>query len=347
MNKLFVLLFFFTILCGCKEKKTSELGSQQISKPVNVKTMVVESTEKNFQLSYSGTAIPTVKVSLSFLVPGTIVSTKVDIGDFVKKGQVLAELDKTSYEGTYNGTLAMQKQAQDAYNRLKKVYDKGSLAEIKWEEIKSKLEQANSSLSITRKNLANCTIKAPSDGIIGSKNFESGSNLTPGLPVFDLVRISDVYIKVSVPENEINLIQKNQSAKIKIPALGHKIYKGKVEKIGILSNYLAKTYEVKLRVHNSKLEIKPGMICDIELMLNKESTLITIPYKAITKNKDDLNYVFIVNKESNLVCKRKIQIGRFINNQVEIVSGISVGDILVVEGQHKLFDQTPITPLQN
>jgi len=342
MKKLFVGLVVFTIFFGCKEKKAVNMGKQHISEAINVETMVVDIQAKDFRLTYNGGVIPSVKSPLSFLLPGTIVHLHADVGDFVKEGQLLAELDQTAYESAYQAAFAQQKQAEDAHNRLKKVYDKGSLPEIKWEEMISKLEQANSSAAIALKNLSNCRIIAPFDGVIGSKNLESGSNAVPGFTIFDLVSIKDVYVRISVPENEINKIKKNQTVSISIPALGSNTYEGKVEKIGVMADRLSKTYEVKVRIHNSEMEIKPGMLCDIELSVDDMNSSFTVPYQAVIKDKDDLNYVFLVNPQTKSAIKKQVKLGRFINNQVEITSGVSQGDILVISGQHKMDNKTKV-----
>jgi len=343
MNKLFAGIFSLSLLCGCNAKEVSDVSTQQSSEAIKVKTMLVVKQVKEFRLTYNGTVVPSVKVPLSFLLPGTVVRLHADVGDFVKKGQVLAELDPTTYENAYHSALALQSQAQDAYNRLKKVHDKGSLPEIQWEEMKSKLEQANSSAAIAGKNLSNCTITAPTDGVIGSKSLEPGSNVVPGFSIFDLVTISDVYVRISVPENEINRIKKNQTASISIPALGSSPFHGKVEKIGVLANKLSKTYEVKVRVHNPDLKIKPGMVCDLELSIEDQEAALTIPYKAVIKDKDGFNYVFLTTPQTKTAIKKQIQLGRFINNQVEVVSGLSKGDILIISGQHKIKDGSKLS----
>jgi len=151
-----------------------------------------------------------------------------------------------------------------------------------------------------------------------------------------------VYVRISVPENEINKIKKNQTVSISIPALGSNTYEGKVEKIGVMADRLSKTYEVKVRIHNSEMEIKPGMLCDIELSVDDMNSSFTVPYQAVIKDKDDLNYVFLVNPQTKSAIKKQVKLGRFINNQVEITSGVSQGDILVISGQHKMDNKTKV-----
>ena len=329
-----------TIMVSCGADKSPESkNSQSMNK---VKTIIVQNPTANYVLNYSGIIVPTITIPLSFQLPGSIYKIYVDEGDYVKKGQTLAELDKTSSESAFQAAQAMQKQAQDAYDRLKTVHDKGSLPEIQWEEVKSKLEQANSTAQIANKNLDNCSIIAPTNGVIGSRNAEVGSTIIPGNAIFKLIIIDDVFVRVSVPENEINKIKKGQTVSIQIPAIGNGSYSGQVEKIGVTANPISKTYEIKIRVINTNLTIKSGMVSNVEITIQDPNSKITIPYQAVIKNGDDYNYVFIVNSKTKTVEKKLVEVGELSNNMIQIISGVSAGDILVVEGQHKLADDDKV-----
>jgi len=326
------------LISGCGEEKSTGNKISDSKKSIKVKTIIVEEPTQNIILGYSGIIVPTLAIPLSFQLPGSLNKIYVDEGDHVRKGQTLAELDKTSFQNIFLAAQAMQNQAKDAYDRLKTVHDKGSLPEIQWEEIKSKLEQANSSAQIAKQNLDNCSIIASTQGIIGSRNAEVGSTIIPGNPIFKLVIIDEVFVRVSVPENEINRIKKGQIVRIQIPAIGNDSYSGQVEKIGVMANPISKTYEIKIRVKNTNLKIKSGMVSNVEIIIQDPNSKITIPYQAVIKNGDDHNYVFKVNSKTNTVEKKIVEVGELSNNMIQIISGVSVGDILVVEGQHKLAD---------
>jgi RND family efflux transporter MFP subunit len=239
--------------------------------------------------------------------------------------------------------LAALNQATDAYNRLKSVYDKGSLPEIKMQEITSQLEQAKSANKVAYQNLTNCTLRAPKSGFIGSRNIEVGSSTIPGNPVIDLVQIDEVYVRISVPENEINKISKGQKAKIIISALGSQEFIGKVEKVGVVANRMSKTYEVKILVPNPELLMKSGMACDVDVKLDSGTkSSLAIPYRSVIKDENDKNYVFKVDVDSKTVTKQLVELGPFANNQIEIVSGLSQGDIIVTEGHHQLTNNDKV-----
>lgn len=329
------------VSCGKEQNTTNTVTTT--SPAIHVEALEARINTNSETYNYSGLVTPSIKTPLSFQLPGTIESIYVEEGDVVKKGQLLAKLSSTTSESSYRAARAMQIQAQDAYERLKIVYDKGSLPDIEWEEIKSKLEQANAAEQIAKNNLDNCSLKAPKDGVVGSRNKETGESAMPGISVIDLVTISDVFIRISVPENEINRIKKNQRASVIIPAISQNTYHGKVEKIGVMANQLSKTYEVKIRLRNTKLEIKPGMVCDVDLNIENHKQLVTIPSQAVIKDSDNKHYVYLVDKKLNTSKKQEVVVGEFSNNNLQIISGIKPGDLIVVSGQHKLKSDSNVT----
>lgn len=343
ITKWSIIVIALIFVSSCNDKGKSNKEDYNSKHIYRIEVLKVKTGSSNNQFTYSGIVIPKQTTPMSFLLPGTIVSVNVEEGDKVKKGQVLARINNTSYQNTYQATQASLFQAEDAYNRLKTVHDKGSLPEIKWEDVKSKLKQAKAADQIAFQNLSNTTLKAPVNGIIGMRKLEIGETTTPGLTVLNIVTISEVYIRVSVPENEINKIIKGQTATINIPAIGSHVYSGNVEKIGVLANTISKTYDVKIRVLNKQKNIRPGMACDVILNIDLNEATLTIPYKSVLKSDDGKNYVYKADPKSKTVHKEIVELGSFINNEIEIISGISIGDLIVTEGQHKLFDKAEIT----
>ncbi|MCB0458900.1 MAG: efflux RND transporter periplasmic adaptor subunit [Flavobacteriaceae bacterium] len=337
-KQLLYLITLFPFFLNCNKSNVSN-GENSDNSIIQTKVEVVKINQTAIGeiLSYNGSIEPKVSVPISFLLPGTVSHIYVQEGDWVKEGQILAKIDDISQQNAYNGTLAALNQAQDAYNRLKSVYDKGSLPEIQMQEITSKFEQAKSANKIAYQNLLNCTLKAPSSGFIGSREVEAGSTSIPGNPVFTLVSLNEVYVKIAVPENEINQLKKDQEATVVIPAIGNQEILGQIEKIGVVANMLAKTYEVKILLKNPNLIIKSGMACDVTIKANPNNDKITIPYRSVIKEEDGRTYVFKVSKDKT-VSKTYVQLGSFVNNNIEILSGLTTGDIIITEGHHKLSE---------
>ncbi len=342
--KYLILIVILVFAYNCKNKEAQDNIENNISNaPTKVKVQKVKIGVSSNKLTYNGNVIPIKTTPLSFLLPGTVMTIKVDEGDWVNKGQVLAGLNSTSFRNAYQGTSATEKQAQDAYNRLKTVHDKGSLPEIRWQDVKTKLEQAKSANQIALQNLKNSTLTAPSKGYIGMRNIEIGETILSGVPVYNLISINEVYVRASVPENEINIITKDQTVNIIIPAIGSQIFNGKVEKIGVVANPISKTYDIKIRISNQHMKIKPGMACDIIIHTNSKNNIIAVPYQSVTKDDNGLNYVYVIDSQSKTAIKKSVELGSFIDNKIEIVSGISIGDLLVIEGKQKITDNQKVT----
>ena len=156
-NYLMAVCLFLVVMSGCGNKEQS---SQQ-AEPVKVKVMTVVSSVRNETVRFSGTVQEENGSSLSFPLMGRVKSVKVDLGSRVRQGQLLATLDEVSMQNTYQAAKAALKQAEDAYQRMKELHEKGSLAEMKWVEVQSKLQQAQSMEAVARKNLTDCKLYAP------------------------------------------------------------------------------------------------------------------------------------------------------------------------------------------
>lgn len=337
MSRIIKLLLCSTLLLSCRNNQvgTTDISKEQLPE-TKVKLCEVKTSNDSLNLNYNGLIEPITRVPLSFQLPGTVIKIAVDEGDRVRKGQILAEIDKTSYQSAYNAAIATQQQAQDAYNRMKKVYDNGSLPEIKWEDVKSKLEQANSSAQIAKKNLEDCVIKSPIDGTVSDRSIEAGASATPNLTCLQVFSTDGLYAKISVPGNEINRIEKGQKATVTIPGLNELTYDSEADKIAASADAIAKTFEVKFKLQTNSTELKPGMICNVKIPLATESAPILIPIQAVMKDAHGQNYVFLVDKQEKIAKQQVVKTGGIINNMLCIRAGLHTGDWFVVEGQHKL-----------
>ena len=334
------LLMLAIIAMSCQQ--TEEAKNIKKSKQVKVETYQVKKVEEIQELTYSGIIEASVKTQLSFQIPGSVTKILVEEGDRVAAGQEIAMLDKSIFQNVFDAALASHNQAEDAYNRLKKVHDNGSLAEIDWQDITAKLAQSEAALKIAEENIKKCTLRAPSSGIIGSRNLELGMNVTPNITVFQLLKLDPLYVRIAVPENEIMKLDKNQMALVKIPAIGEQEFSAQLEKLGVSANTISKTYEVKLLMSNDHSYIKPGMMCDVFINTIAVSDHISIPYKAILKDSEEKSFVYVVDKNSKKAEARMVEVDGFNNNYIRISSGLQENDLVVVEGHHKLNSDSKV-----
>ena len=324
------------IWISCSGKK----DENQAIRAVPVKVVKVSESSYMNSRNYVGTVEAVSSSSLSFEVMGNVSKVFVTEGENVQKGKLLATLDKATLQNSYNASLASLKEAQDAYNRMKSLYDNGSLPEMKWVEVQSKLQQAVSMEQISRKSLKDAGLRAPFSGVISSKSIEPGMNVMPGIEVMQLADISTVNIKIAVPEKEISHVNKGQQAEVRVGALGDKLFTGVVSEKGIAANPLAHTYEVKIKLNNTSHELMPGMVCKVGVHSHETEAGIVLPNHTVQLQPDGKKFVWVV--KDNAASQRIVNTGDLTAEGVIITAGLQPGDEVIVAGNQKVSEGTKI-----
>ena len=324
------------IWISCSGKK----DENQAIRAVPVKVVKVSESSYMNSRNYVGTVEAVSSSSLSFEVMGNVSKVFVTEGENVQKGKLLATLDKATLQNSYNASLASLKEAQDAYNRMKSLYDNGSLPEMKWVEVQSKLQQAVSMEQISRKSLKDTGLHAPFSGVISRKSIEPGMNVMPGIEVMQLADISTVNIKIAVPEKEISRVNKGQQAEVRVGALGDKLFTGVVSEKGIAANPLAHTYEVKIKLNNTSHELMPGMVCKVGVHSHETEAGIVLPNHTVQLQPDGKKFVWVV--KGNAASQRMVSTGELTTQGVVITAGLQPGDEVIVSGNQKVSEGTKI-----
>ncbi len=340
----FALVSLSLAACGKKQE------TQTAVETVTVKEMTV-GTDSPLMASgygYSGTVEEENGASLSFTTGGTILQLKVKVGDRVRRGQLIATVDPTQVRNSYDMAHSTRLQAEDAFKRMKQLHDKGSLAEIKWVETQSQLQQAISAEAIAKKSLADCSLHAPFDGVISEKYADVGQNAAPGVPIVKLVTTKMLNVKISVPESEMANIHIRQRANIAVQALDGKQYAGTVIEKGVIADPVSRSYSVKIRVEGTDNALLPGMVSQVSLgkvsnpvrQEETSTTPIVIPAHLVQLADDNSNFVWV--DENGKAVRRAIVCGDYQSNGVIIVSGLKSGDKVIVEGQQKVSNGTKV-----
>lgn len=363
-------------VCSCSEKKQAEA-----LQPVKVKTMTAGMSNASNGQSYTGTVEEMNGVALSFTVGGTLRQLLVDEGQMVAKGQLIAVTDgqdqrnllETSQANVQNAKAAYN-QALDAYKRMKMIHDQGSLSDIKWVEAQSNLERAKSAVEaaqaqsrIASKSVGDTRLYAPFGGYISKKNVEIGQTIAPGAPVVNLVRIDNVKVKISVPEEDVAGIKVGMPLWASISALGNRTFKGKVTEKNVSADPMSRSYEVKAVIANPKHELLPGMIAEASLPLTPSdrrgssipkndgiaspsptgegwagASSIALPAGIIQLDADNRTFVWTV--KNGKAKKTYVSTGDNIGDKVAVTGGLQYGDKVIIEGQQKVSEGMAVAP---
>ncbi|MCM1373362.1 MAG: efflux RND transporter periplasmic adaptor subunit [Bacteroides sp.] len=334
LNLCLVLLM---AVCGvsCSPKK-SDKGIEAIA----VTTETVSNEAFNTGTSYVGTVEEESAVAVSFTGMGTVKRVYVDEGEKVRKGSLVAEMDMTQARNALATAKATHKQATDALERMRQLHENQSLADMKWVEVQTRVEQAEAMLQAAEKMLADCRIYAPMDGVVGRKMLNAGETALPSQPVVTVMSIKNLKIKVSIPEREIAQVNDTTSSRISIEAIGNRtIEGGKIEK-GVKADALTHTYNIRINIRNTEGDILPGMVAKVELQNNEEMHGVFLPIRAVQQAADGKHFVWTVAGSKAHRCD--ITMGRTAGDRIEVLSGIKAGDRVITEGYQKVSEGTPV-----
>ena len=337
MKKVILGLLTVLMVCSCVEKKES--GAKA---PTRVKTQVVSPAISDKAQTYVGIVEEHEGTAVSFTGMGVVKRVLVNEGQAVSRGQLIAEMDDTQARNLLSGAEAAMSQANDALERYKMLHDAGSLAEVQWVEIQSKVAQAKSQYEIAKKNLADCRLSAPVSGIVGKKLVGAGETALPSQAVVTILDISSVKVKVSIPEAEISAINASTPSTISVEAAQAKVSGGRIEK-GIQADALTHTYDVRINVQNGNRKLLPGMVASVWFLSEGSQSLTahSLPVTSVQKDADGSLFVWTVAKDST-AHRTKVAIGANQGNYVAITDGLSMGERVVTEGYQKLSEGTKV-----
>jgi RND family efflux transporter MFP subunit len=251
-------------------------------------------------------------------------------------------MDDTQARNLLSGAEAQMTQANDALARYKMLHDNGSLPEVQWVEIQSKVAQAKSQLEVAKKNLADCRLVAPVGGIIGKKLIGAGETALPSQAVVSILDISAVKVKVAVPEAEIGGINAHTPTSIAVEAINGSYQGGLIEK-GVQADALTHTYDIRINVANSDRKLLPGIVANVRFASDGSQAVGSkmVPVTAVQRKSDGSLFVWTIGKDST-AHRTTVTIGQPQGNYVSVIDGLNTGDRIVTEGYQKLSEGTKV-----
>ena len=339
MKKYFLILLSVILLGSSCQKQAAK---SSMKAPTRVKTQVVSPGMMDNAQTYVGMVEEREATAVSFTGMGVVKRVLVREGQAVGKGQLIAEMDDTQARNLLSGAEAQMTQANDALERYKMLHDNGSLPEVQWVEVQSKVAQAKSQLEVAKKNLADCRLVAPVSGVIGKKLIGAGETTLPSQAVVSILDISAVKVKVAVPEAEIGGINASTPTNIQVEAINGSYQGGQIEK-GVQADALTHTYDIRINVANGDRKLLPGMVANVRFVSDGSQAIGSkmVPVTAVQRKSDGCLFVWTVGKDST-AHRTTVTIGQPQGNYVSVIDGLNIGGRIVTEGYQKLSEGTKV-----
>ena len=339
MKKVFKTLLVASVLpllAGCGNGKSSKVAQTQTQEVVPVVAVTTVHTRPVDQIStYTSTVEPNIKNNIAPQTVGRIQKINVEVGDFVKAGQIVAEIDKVNLQ---QAELQM-KNNETEFNRLKGLYDAGGLSKSDLDAI----ELAYKVSKTTYENLLeNTVLRSPIDGVITARNYDKGDMFSMGQPIYVVQQITPVKLYVGISESEYTKVKKGDSVEITTEAFPGKVFYGRVNRLNPTIDAATHTFNIEVIVPNNYKSLRPGMYARVTVKFGTDNNVV-IPDIAVVKQAGSGDrYVYVLNSD-NTVSYRRVTLGRRLGAEYEILSGVEDGDTIVTEGQIRLKDGIKVT----
>lgn len=318
---------------GKKEAVQTEAVVENVAPSVAVEQVFVREVPQ--MATYTSTVQAYVKNNIAPQMAGRITKINVEIGDFVKAGQVLAEIDKAQL---LQAQLQLQNQEVEL-QRLKSLYEAGGLSQSDFDAIQMQYNVLKTQVD----NLVeNTTLRSPINGVVTARNYDVGDMYAMSMPIFTVEQIVPVKILVGVSESDYSKVKKGDSVEITADAIPGKTFYGKINRIYPTVDPATRTFTIEVKVDNSYRTLRPGMFVRATVNFGKNNSVV-IPDVAVVKQQGSgERFVYILN-EDGTVTYRKVVLGRRLGTEYEVLEGIEDGAKVVTGGQIRLKDGIKVT----
>ena len=267
---------------------------------------------------------------------GRLITLKVVEGQNVKKGNLLALIDDAGITDQLDQMILQLNLAKTTFERTQRLWDQKIGSEMMYLEAKTRYKAAQKQVSQIKQQLAKTKIYAPFNGVIDEIQARLGSNLIPGItPVLRIVNLNTMFAESDVPENYLSNITKGSKAKVSIPAL-NQIQNTEIHQTGNFITPSNRTFRVEARLENPEGLIKPNLNARLSVMDYFNPEAIMIPLRVVREDAKNQSYVFVLSKPEKdngfTTEQRMVTLGKTKEEMVEIIDGLTTGELVVEEG---------------
>lgn len=316
--------------------------------PPAVSTEVLRPQAGAQTLAAIGSLMAVHQVTVSAEVSGQITRIAFTGGEAVRKGEILVEMNVARERADLMSARAQLQLAALALQRASELHGRGNISQAQLDQAKSQHDVAAASVARAEAALAYKTIRAPFDGLLGTRDVEVGQYVSPGQKIAELTDLSQLYINFTIPEQERPRLAIGQPVELKVDAYPDRKFMGKLSVIDPQVDPGARTIKLQAVTDNPDGALNPGMYANALVVLPSAPNVITIPDASVMKSLYG-DFVFVAvddtkDGKTRIVARRTpVTTGQTYDGRITVVSGLKDGDRLIVTGLTKVADGGEIT----
>jgi membrane fusion protein, multidrug efflux system len=329
---LYVGLILGLLLVQACRSREATMGAAAMS--VHVEAAPVKVAELHQEIPAVGSLSSPQETVVAPQIDGRVVSLDIAQGQVLQRGTTLARLDDSIQKAALAAAEATLTNARDVYERDRQVVKTGGVSEQQLQSDETAVQQAEAQLAEAQVNLQYTTIRAPFTGALGMRQVSLGAYLKAGDAIVRIRQLDPLFLDFELPQQTIGRIMPGQKANFAVPGLTGE-FEGTVTTIDPALDADSRNVHVQATVPNLRLLLKPGMFARVRLIVGTKPDTLFVPAQAIVPE-GDARYVWVVAPEDKAE-QRRVEVGVFQNNWVEIKAGLKPADRVITAGVQKLY----------
>jgi RND family efflux transporter MFP subunit len=323
------------LLPGCRQK-SAEAPPAQARPTAMVQVQTVASVTRTAAEEVVGTVRPKLSATLSAKVSGAIAQMLAVPGQLVKAGQLLVEIDAREIQSRLDQAQAVRDQAAKEIERFKKLLEQRAVTQQEFDNVQSRFRVAEASVAEAQTMLSYTKVTAPFAGLVTAKRADVGDLAAPGKPLLDLEDATGLRLEADVPEALLDKVTLGSKLAVSVPSAKLAL-EGVVSEISPAADPISRTSKVKLDLPGAT-GLRSGQFGRVAVPVAEVSALRVPAAAVIVRGQMEIAFVIASGKAQ----MRLVKTGKHLGGEVEIVSGLSAGERLVISGADQLLDGQPV-----
>ena len=335
-NAVWIMMLGLTLLVGCGKPPSAGGAPPEGDFPTDVvgAPVTVEALRQSVQLVGSFQAPDQLLVVAK--VDGGVMSLPVEEGTFVKKGELLATIDDRKISARLKDAKARRDLAQATLDRAEGLRKTNSISVQEFDEARAELDRATATIALLQAEFDDTKVKAMMDGVLTEHIVSVGQVVPVGQELMTLVQLDPLEISFEVPERFLAAVEAGLAVNIRTDAYGGEVFNGELVYLAPRLSTTTRTLPVKASVPNPDGKLRPGMFGKVELVLREIPDALFVPETAVMQQGTQ-SMVVVRNAESFRSEFRPVQVGVRQGGRMQVLDGLSAGELVVAEGTIKMF----------
>jgi membrane fusion protein (multidrug efflux system) len=294
------------------------------------------------QIEAIGSAVANESAEITSKTVNTVTAIRFTEGQFLRKGDVLVEFDSAQARAELAGAEAALAESRSQYKRSRELFSTHALSQAQLDQLEATLKTNESKVAAAQAHLADTVIRAPFSGHIGFRRISVGGLVSPGTVICTLDDTSVIKLDFTVPQVHVFAISPGLPVTAMIAGVPNRTFEGHVTTLATRVDPVTRSIMVRAEIPNPEGILKPGMFMSATLNA-AEAPALLIPEGALVPEQGK-TFVFVV--KNGVASKREVTIGRRRPGEVQVTTGLSDGERVVVEGTQKIRDGVQVLELE-